>query len=410
MKMPGGAAWWRRWLLLALSLKGVLAGDWSVHLPSGPICAEAGSSVVLPCSFDYPQSSNETGGEGRLSAQDGGGVAEQQIRVLSAMWCLENSRCVTPRYVFHSAGIFPEPSYQNRVQYLGQPGTNNCSLMLSDLRPSDSGNYVFYLVTSHPTEKMPEQSGIQLLVSGSGDAVTVLASPSGGISEGGAVSLACCSPAAAGPQAVFTWRRGSSLTHSGQVWKIAGATSDHSGSYYCQTQEADKVQKSSLLSVDVQYSPRNTTVSVFPPGELQDSLPATLTCSSSANPPVHTFTWYRGAACLPTADRSLHRGKPSRAAAAGSGLSNASITVEEYGQHCCVARNAHGSQTSSVVLRNTKASVVPSVSAAAKVALIAVAVGVLLAVIAIAVCFISRRRKSSRHQSYVLTATTSTQP
>lgn len=121
------------------------------------------------------------------------------------MWCLDDSRCITPRYclrhtethtkpdvwfifeltaqrldkggfwvcpsvrlryVFHSAGIFSDPAYQNRVEYLGQPGTRNCSLRISDLRQSDSGAYVFYLVTGHPTQKMPEQSGIQLLVAG----------------------------------------------------------------------------------------------------------------------------------------------------------------------------------------------------------------------------------------------------
>ena len=48
---------------------GVLAGDWSVHLPSGPICAVTGSSLVLPCSYDYPQSSNETRAEEQLSTQ-----------------------------------------------------------------------------------------------------------------------------------------------------------------------------------------------------------------------------------------------------------------------------------------------------------------------------------------------------
>lgn len=72
------------------------------------------------------------------------------------------------RYVFHSAGILPDPSYQGRVEYFGQPGTKNCSLKISNLRQSDSGTYVFYLITDHPTEKMPEQSGIQLLVAGRG--------------------------------------------------------------------------------------------------------------------------------------------------------------------------------------------------------------------------------------------------
>lgn len=58
-----------------------------------------------------------------------------------------------------------------RAEYFGKPGTNNCSLRISDLRQSDSGTYVFYLITDHPTEKMPDQSGIQLLVAGRGNFV-----------------------------------------------------------------------------------------------------------------------------------------------------------------------------------------------------------------------------------------------
>ncbi|XP_074510890.1 vascular cell adhesion protein 1 [Sebastes fasciatus] len=335
------------WLLITLSLKGILAGDWSVRLPSSPICAVIGSSVVLPCSYDYPQSSNETKEEGRLSTQGGGGGQQgQQYKVLSEMWCLENSRCMTQRYVFHSAGIFPEPSYQNRVEYLGQPGTKNCSLRISDLRQSDSGSYVFYLITSHPTQKMPEQSGIQLLV--------------------------------------------------------AEVTSDDSGSYYCQIQTGDKVQNSTVLPVDVEYSPRNTAVSVSPAAELQDGVPVTLTCSSDANPPVQTYTWYQGAACLPAADKNLHQARRSPATPSGRGstLSSASITTEDSGQHCCVASNRRGSQTESVTLTGSKGG---------RLIIIGVTVAVLLAIMAL-VAFLTRRRKPSRQQAYVLAETTATAP
>lgn len=82
--------------------------------------------------------------------------------------CLSLSACpsVCVRYVYHSDHIFPDPSYQNRVQYLGEPGSKVCSLRITDLRQSDSGTYVFYLITNNSTEKMPEQAGIQLLVAG----------------------------------------------------------------------------------------------------------------------------------------------------------------------------------------------------------------------------------------------------
>ncbi|KAM9352886.1 sialic acid-binding Ig-like lectin 14 [Symphorus nematophorus] len=400
--MGGGAAQ-SCWLLLTLCLRGILAGDWSVRLPSSPICAGIGSSVVLPCSYDYPQSSNETKKEG------GGG---QHYQVLSEMWCLEDSRCITPSYVFHSDGIFQDPSYQNRVEYLGQPGTKNCSLRISDLRLSDSGSYVFYLITNHPTQKMPVQSGAQLLVTDMSSAVTVSASPSRGITNGKALRLACCSPAA-GPQARFRWYNSTSTSprHTGQVWTISEVTSDDSGSYYCQIQTGDKVQNSKMLPIDVEYSPRNTAVSVSPAGELQNSLAVTLTCSSDANPPVHTYTWYRGAACLPTADKSFHPARYSLATPMGRGLtlSSANITAEDYGQHCCVARNRHGSQTYSVTLRSSRATT-PSDSAGGRSVLIGVTTVVLLAIIAIVAFVMTRKRKSSRNRSYVLTETTSREP
>ncbi|XP_024123877.1 uncharacterized protein LOC112143880 [Oryzias melastigma] len=149
-------------LLIVFCVKGILAGDWSIRIPSGPICAVVGSSVVLPCSYDYPQTSKET--KGGLSAQVTGSQQVPDYKVLNEMWCLDESRCITQRYVFHSAGIFPEPSYQNRVEYLGQSGTKNCSLRINDLKQTDTGTYVFYLITNHPTEKMPAQTGVKLLV------------------------------------------------------------------------------------------------------------------------------------------------------------------------------------------------------------------------------------------------------
>nr|XP_040021978.1 sialoadhesin-like [Gasterosteus aculeatus aculeatus] len=398
------------WLLVTLSLKGILAADWSVHLPHSPICAVIGSSVVLPCSYDYPQPSNETE-EGRLSTRDGGGGEEegQKHKVLSEMWCLESSRCITPRYVFHSAGISPDPSYQNRVEYLGHPGTKNCSLRISDLRPSDSGAYVFYLIISHPTQKMPEQSGVQLLVADNSSAIAVSASPSGDIAEGGALRLACCNPAA-GPQAIFRWHKSTSTSppRTGRVWSIGEVTSDDSGSYYCQIHTADKVQTSKKLHIDVEYSPRNTHISV---SQTPAGLSLTLTCSSDANPPVRTYAWYQGAACLPAADKSLHQARRSRAQSTGAGLtlSSTNITLQHYAQHCCVARNTHGSQVDSITLPGSTGTTL-SDSSVGRHVFIGVTVAVLLAVVAIVAFLLTRRQKSSRHQSYVLTETTASGP
>ncbi|XP_076006595.1 endothelial cell-selective adhesion molecule isoform X2 [Genypterus blacodes] len=306
------------WLLLTLSLKGILAGDWSVHLPAHPICAVIGSSVVISCSYDYPQSSNETRREGQATAEStagvqGAGEEEQQYKVLSEMWCLEESRCITPSYVFHSAGIFPDPSFHNRVEYLGKPGTKNCSLRISELREVDSGTYVFYLITSHPTQKMPEQRGIQLLV-------------------------------------------------------------------------AD--------------APRNTCVSGSPTGEQPVKLPVTLTCSSDANPPVQTYTWYHGSVCPSTAGISFHQGREVLATPTGTGQT---LSIDEYGPHCCIASNKHGSQMSTVTLSDSSGEKTLVIG-------LIIAALVVVALMALAAFIMKRRKRSSRHHTYALTETQPTSP
>ncbi|CAM4704820.1 hypothetical protein PO909_009887 [Leuciscus waleckii] len=136
------------WILTSLILSGVLAVNWTVRVPTDPVYAPLGSSVVLQCTYDFPEESDQ-------------GIRH---KVLSEMWCLNQSHCITPRYVYHSAGIFPEPSYQGRIRYFGQTGSRNCSLMISDLRSADSGLYMFRFITDHLKAKLPGQRGVNLQV------------------------------------------------------------------------------------------------------------------------------------------------------------------------------------------------------------------------------------------------------
>lgn len=87
----------------------------------------------------------------------------------------------------------------------------------------------------------------------SSTAVTVSASPPRGITEGGALRLACCSPAA-GPETLYTWYQNTSISprHTTQVWNISQVTPDDSGSFYCQIQTGDNVQNSIMLDIDVE--------------------------------------------------------------------------------------------------------------------------------------------------------------
>lgn len=55
--------------LVFLRSQGIIAADWSVNLPASPICALIGSTVVLPCSYNFPQTPNGFKEEGGLPAQ-----------------------------------------------------------------------------------------------------------------------------------------------------------------------------------------------------------------------------------------------------------------------------------------------------------------------------------------------------
>uniref|UniRef100_A0A4W5P6V1 Ig-like domain-containing protein n=1 Tax=Hucho hucho TaxID=62062 RepID=A0A4W5P6V1_9TELE len=277
---------------------GVLCSDWAVRVPSAPLCAVAGSSVVLPCSYNYPQ----------------------PYRVLSEMWCRDQSRCITPRYVYHSQGIFPEPASQGRVEYLGKEGTRNCSLRISDLRRSDSGTYVFYFITNHPVEKPPAQPGVTL-------EVAVSLSPAGDVVEGSSVTLSCCSTAHT-PAESYTWYKtgGCTACDKGQTMTITNVSTTDSGNYY--------LFYLSLLS----DAPKNTSVSVNPFGEVVMGSSVTLSCSSDANPAVERYTWLQR-----TRSQDSLRGS-------GQSYSITNISSEGSGQYCCVAMNKHGSQSSTVTM------------------------------------------------------------
>ncbi|XP_041959553.1 B-cell receptor CD22-like isoform X2 [Alosa sapidissima] len=114
--------------------------------------------------------------------------------------------------------------------------------------------------------------------------------------EGSSVTLTCSSDANRTAH-TFTWYRKhrSESTWLGQGWSysITNISTKHSGLYYCKGENKHGASDSSATFVDVHYSPRMTSASLIPSGDLYEGDSVTLTCSSDANPPVHTYTWYR---------------------------------------------------------------------------------------------------------------------
>ncbi|XP_030634714.1 B-cell receptor CD22-like [Chanos chanos] len=164
---------------------------------------------------------------------------------------------------------------------------------------------------------------------------TVSVSPSGEIVEGSSVTLTCSSDA--NPPATYTWFKKSGTVTIGkeETYRINKISSEDSGEYHCKFSNQHGHQYSNTVSLNVLYPPRNTTVSVSPSGEIVEGSSVTLTCSSDANPPQISYTWY----------------KESVASPVGYGQSYIinNIQSSNSGLYYCEAQNKHGSQKTTAV-------------------------------------------------------------
>uniref|UniRef100_A0A8C7VFS0 B-cell receptor CD22 n=1 Tax=Oncorhynchus mykiss TaxID=8022 RepID=A0A8C7VFS0_ONCMY len=124
--------------------------------------------------------------------------------------------------------------------------------------------------------------------------ISVSTSLSGEIVEGNSVTLTCSSDANP-PVDKYTWykKNVTSPKASGQSYSITNIISEDRGEYYCEAENKYGRLNSSPVFVDVQYGPKNTSVSISPSGEIVEGSSVTLTCSSDANPPVKRYTWYK---------------------------------------------------------------------------------------------------------------------
>uniref|UniRef100_A0A3P8NB35 Ig-like domain-containing protein n=1 Tax=Astatotilapia calliptera TaxID=8154 RepID=A0A3P8NB35_ASTCA len=131
-------------------------------------------------------------------------------------------------------------------------------------------------------------------ISNSPKNITVSVSPSGPVPENSNVSLTCSSNA---NPAVwnYTWYRadGDQETFIGTGTSLNIKVFRDRRSFFCKAENKIGVGRSSSIQIDVQYSPKNITVSVSPSGPVPENSKVSLTCSSNANPAVWNYTWYR---------------------------------------------------------------------------------------------------------------------
>uniref|UniRef100_A0A3P8YW20 B-cell receptor CD22 n=1 Tax=Esox lucius TaxID=8010 RepID=A0A3P8YW20_ESOLU len=306
-------------LVFTLLYVAVVLGQkgWGVTYSTQSICALKGSTVEVSCSYTFPSGT-----------------------VKSTYWFINSN--VNVNLIGYS-------DYRGRVTYRNHTNNNN-TLIITDLRQSDSAQYWFRFITVKPGNQWTGTPAVTLSVTG----LQVGGTPAT-VTEGQNVTLTCITscPLTDNPTCIWYKKNVTSQKASGQSYSITNITSEDSGEYYCVAQNIYGRPNSSTVSVDVQYSPKNTSVSVSPSGEIVEGNSVTLTCSSDANPPVDKYTWYKKPVTSPKAS--------------GQSYSITNITSEDSGDYYCEAENKYGRLNSSSVYvdvqyapKNTSVSVSPS--------------------------------------------------
>ncbi|XP_076137014.1 B-cell receptor CD22-like [Alosa pseudoharengus] len=271
---------------------------WGVTYSNENICVLMGSSVDIPCTYLHPR--------------------EDLIKEM--VW-------------FHKQ--------KSMHRHAGEK-ENSCTLRLKNISESHPGEYTFRFTTGRG-QNYTGSPGVKIFVTD----LQVWA-PLDIVKERDKVTLTCNTTCTLSNDPTFIWyKNGQSLTykHSTRDNKLHldPVSSEDAGSYSCAVKGYESLS-STAVSLNVRYQPKNVLASITASSTIEEASVVTLTCSSDANPPVHTYTWY-----MKSGAESLMRGT-------GESISF-NLTSDTSGLYYCEAQNELGSQISIEVAVQTDADV-----------------------------------------------------
>uniref|UniRef100_A0A3Q3KGE9 B-cell receptor CD22-like n=1 Tax=Mastacembelus armatus TaxID=205130 RepID=A0A3Q3KGE9_9TELE len=147
----------------------------------------------------------------------------------------------------------------------------DCSLEIRNVQHTDEGGYFFSFVTTLSRWRSKTYSYLTVK--------DLIADVPSTVTEGDDVRLTCMSGC---PTATtIVWFKDGELIQN-PVFK---ARREDTGSYYCATWGQERVRSASV-ALNVQYAPKNVTLTVSPSGDVRRGSSVTFSCSSHASPPV----------------------------------------------------------------------------------------------------------------------------
>ncbi|XP_064816777.1 B-cell receptor CD22-like isoform X2 [Oncorhynchus masou masou] len=283
-----------------------------------------GSCVQIPCSFDIPHQNKYTFNSTILT---------------SGVWIKENSNFGErpDRVIFNSTEMVNR--YQGKIT--GNMSQKNCTTVFFNVTTSYTNKYNLR-IERQPFRATDTEKSVNIVVSDlpSSPNLTV----SGEVKEGTPVSLNC-SAVAPCPEhpPELTWTLPTQFTTENQLQEYPDQTKSvlstvtftpsylhHEKNITCTAVypvgTSNKTAEHNMM-LNVSFSPKDTSASISPAHPVSVGSCVNLTCSSTANPPVTNFTWFK-----------ISEGKTTQVASGQSYTLN--VTVG--GLYYCEARNSHG--------------------------------------------------------------------
>ncbi|KAM9454278.1 B-cell receptor CD22-like [Clarias gariepinus] len=290
-------------LVFLFMISGALGNKWSVTYSPEHLCALKGSTVFINGSYTHPT----------------------DFTVNKAFWVID------PVKGIESADLSTVSGYSGRVKYL-RDKQKHSSLRLSDVKKTDEHQYCIRVLGQKPKDKYLFSPGVILNVAD----LQVIAPAE--VTEGQSAILICKTTCSLTDPTFIWYKTSRDLTtntiKSNKV-HLQSVSSGDAGSYSCAVRGYEHLP-SPAHTLRVRYSPKNVSVSISPSGEIVEGSSVILTCSSDANPPVESYTWFKDMTSIGN-EKTYTISK---------------ISSEDSGEYKCKCSNEVGRQESSSVTLN----------------------------------------------------------